>query len=82
MPKRLSYSIVSKVVEIWELAKSKPNFEEKVGTDLLLKYVLKDCGGDDLCQSSMELQPNLKFFLHHLECSSLSRAQRESFISS
>ena len=62
MPKRLSYSTVSKVVEIWELAKSKPNFEEKVGTDLLLKYVPKDCGVDDPCQSSKELLSQ-KFFL-------------------
>lgn len=39
MPKRLSYTTVSRVTETWDLAKSKPNFEEKVGTDLLLKYV-------------------------------------------
>jgi hypothetical protein len=40
MVKDLSYATISRVIESWDLARREPNFEDKVGTLALLRYVL------------------------------------------
>jgi len=50
MPKRLSYTVVTKVTQTWDYAKRLPHFEERVGTDLLLKL--------------FELEPRTKTVFH------------------
>jgi hypothetical protein len=37
MVKDMSYDTISKVIESWETARNRPDFEEKVGTLVLLK---------------------------------------------
>jgi hypothetical protein len=37
MVKDMSYNTISKVIESWEKARNRPDFEEKVGTIALLK---------------------------------------------
>jgi hypothetical protein len=37
MVKDMSFDTISKVLESWETARNLPDFEEVVGTDILLK---------------------------------------------
>ena len=40
MVKNLSYDTISKVMEIWQIVKTVPGYEENVGLLMLQKYVL------------------------------------------